>query len=211
MAKPELMRLMQLIGDGDLLTASTELRRYWSDDVQRAVIEAGFNLLGQGSFSTVFHIPGEDTVIKINHSPDDQWSIYAKYARLNAQINPMLPKVYELYENPENGMVVARVEKLEAIDYVKSVGMRDVVVCLSGDMRHSQMTKRGVRNKTLKYLRDKFDFGYKGSYSSINLAKIVVWMTQTINTNPEVRVDCHWANWMLRGHELVLNDPLADG
>lgn len=206
----DLIDMLKLIANGDLAKAAESIRVYWSSEVERAINYLGFKMLGQGSFSTVFHIPGSDDVIKMNHNPDDHWVKYAKYARINAAINPMLPKVFELHQHPDNGMVIARMEKLDAIDYVRTIGMRDVVVSLSGDLKHGQMSKRGIRNKTLKYLHDKFDFGYTGSYSAINLAKIVVWMTNTIKANPDVRVDCHYANWMLRGRELVLNDPLAD-
>ena len=205
-----LVTLIDTIKSGDLAKASTLLDTFWADDVADMVSYMGCRLLGQGAYSTVFLVPGEDTAIKMNHNPDDKWPIYAKYAKETGNINPMVPKIHELHTNHENGMVIARIEKLDSARITKSIGMWNVIKALHKDIQSGRLTKRGIRNNTLGYMKNKFDIDAKGHYSPINLAKIVIWLTKHImdDTNDSY-ADFHSGNWMLRGKELVLTDPIS--
>lgn len=202
--------LVNFIKLGDLESASKLLDGpIWREDLEAILHHFGFIILGEGAYSIVCQLPGDATVIKINYANYDPWVIYAKYCRLNHARNPMLPVINELYVNPDSEMGIARMEKLSFAEINRSCGMAKLVRVLSADIQKLELTKRGLRDRTLKYLKSMFDFGYKGSYSRINLAKIVVWMANVRNEHFGVEADCHLNNWMVRGNELVLIDPIA--
>lgn len=206
----KMIHLMDCIKVGRLEEATNFLDVCNTGDLTRVLNGYGFDILGVGSYSVVFQVPGEETVIKMNHYMWDKWALYAKYAKETGNINPMLPKVYELHTNPENDMVIARVEKLTPAGISNCTGMYNVIKAVNGDVRRGRSTKRGLRNNTLNYLRVMFDIDPKGHYSRINLAKIVIWLTGHIMEEySDIGADFHAANWMLRGNQLVLNDPIA--
>lgn len=201
--------MMDCINVGRLEEASCFLEVCNTGDLSRVIAYYGFVELGCGSYSTVIQIPGESAAIKINHNCDDKWWLYAGYAKEVGDANPMLPKVYELHYNQHVDMGIARVEKLTKAGINTVEGMWNVVNALGKDLERGTATKRGIRNNALNYLRSMFDIERKGHYSPINLAKIVIWLTGHIKGDDSVDCDFHGANWMLRGNQLVLNDPIA--
>lgn len=205
-----MVHMLDCIKAGQLEAAHQLMDTCNVGDLSRMLKVYGFKELGMGSYSVVFQIPGENTVIKLNHCERDKWWVYAEHAKEIGNANPMLPKVYELYSNPETGMTIARVEKLTSANISIVTGMYKVVNALGGDLRKETLTKRGLRNNALKYLRSWFDIDRKYAYSQINLAKIVIWLTGHIKSDySDIGCDFHGANWMLRGNQLVLNDPIA--
>lgn len=205
-----LLHMFDLIKYGYLAEAALLLDDFWADDVTAFVQEYGFELLGCGAYSTVFSIPGTPTVIKMNHASGDSWPVYAEYSMGLGDINPMLPRIYEIHKNLDNNMVIAVVERLEPARITKSIGMWNVIKAIHRDMQRGKVTKRGLRNSALSYMRIMFDIDAKGHYSPINLAKIVIWLTGKIMEDySTIDADFHSGNWMMRGKQLVLNDPIC--
>lgn len=204
-----MVHMMDCIKVGRLEEASQLIEVCNVGDLSRVIRYYGFTELGRGAYSTVFQIPGDDTVIKLNHCNMDNWWIYANYAKEVGSANPMLPKIHEIHVNGD-GMMIARVEKLESANLSRVSGMWKVINAIDGDLKRGVVTKRGLRNNALKYLNSMFDIDRKGHYSPINLAKIVIWLTGHIKSEySEIGCDFHAANWMLRGNQLVLNDPIS--
>lgn len=206
---PSVDTMIQLIMAGDLAGASKLIKPVRRYQLATKLLDYGCIMFGHGEYSIVFQVPGQDTVIKLNHARCDQWVHYAQYAKSKHSVNPMLPVIHEFYQNAENGMGIARCEVLEKVWIEESWGMGNVVRALSSDLRRFKLSKRGIRNKTINYMQKWFDLGYKGDYSRFNLAKIVIWIAELRNRDFDVQADFHGGNWMKRGNELVLIDPIA--
>lgn len=174
------------------------------DYIGSKMIGLGATLLGQGSFSIVFQVPGIDGVVKMTHDRTDKWSIYAKYAMEHHETNPMLPKVFELYEH--NGWCVARMELLHNAGIEHSIGMLNVVKAVRSPIFGlSCMTRKRKHDRIGVYLNKWFDLRWCGGYSRTHLADIVIWLA---GKGSKVNIDCHGKNWMQRNMQLVLTDPI---
>ena len=166
------------------------------------ITNEGIRVLGSGAFSIVYAWQG--TAIKITHDPNDKWIEYARYAQENWQSNPMLPKVFDLYEL--HGWCVARMELLEDADITHSVGMFDVVKAVRSPVFGLMNPTRKRKCERIEaYLRKWFDMRWVGHYNRTHLANIVLWMA---GKGSKVNIDCHGKNWMQRDKQLVLTDPI---
>ena len=174
------------------------------DYLERQLIEAGVTVLGMGAFSICFTLPGIDHAIKLTHNKRDRWSIYAKYAMENHESNPMLPKVYGIFEH--DGWCVSRMELLQDAYIDLSVGMQDVVKAVRSPVFSvMNLTRKRKIERIEFYLKKWFALNWFGNYSRKHLADIVVWLA---GTGSKVTIDCHGKNWMQRKSQLVLTDPI---
>lgn len=175
------------------------------DYIEMHLTKAGATVLGKGCYSIAFTVPGIDGAIKLTHNNRDRWPIYARYAMENHESNPMLPKVYSLFE--VNGWCVARMELLTDADINHSVGMYDVVKAVRSPVFSvMNLTRKRKMERIEFYLKKWFDLRWIGGYSRSHLADIVIWLA---GTGSKVTIDCHGKNWMQRNTQLVLTDPIC--
>ena len=164
----------------------------------------GCQILGTGMYSIVISHPNRDGAIKLVYNRRDKWVEYAKFALDHHESNPMLPKVFELYEL--GGWCVSRMELLEDAQIDHSVGMWNVVKAVRSPMFGvMNMTRKRKRQRISYYLNSWFDLRWMGGYSHTHLADIVLWLA---GKGTKVTIDCHGANWMRRNSQLVLTDPI---
>lgn len=71
----------------------------------------GFKRLGSGCFSTVYHHPSSDKVIKVTRNQDN-WIEYIKWASENGYAGKFAPKVFS-FKNFNDNFSVAVMEKLD--------------------------------------------------------------------------------------------------
>jgi hypothetical protein len=173
-----------------------------------AARDSGLTVIGEGFYSLVIRNPTMPGVIKINKRPDDPWHHYARYS-MDHSDNPMVPKVYELFQNESGTKAVAWMEELSRAKIETSIGMHKVVSAVgSPEFSKTYPDAKTAKKKIKDYLTKWFAIDYGGSYNDGDLARIVSWMAEVSKTG-HFCSDCHPNNWMLRGDQLVLIDPLC--
>lgn len=175
-------------------------RVYFVSQLERV----GCRLLGTGMYSIVVTHPNVNGAIKLVYNRKDKWVDYAKFALDHHESNPMLPKVFELYEL--DGWCVSRMELLENASIEYSMGMWNVVKAVRSPIFGlMNMTRKRKHERISFYLNSWFDLGWFGGYSHSHLADIVLWLA---GKGTKVTIDCHGGNWMRRNSQLVLTDPI---
>lgn len=180
------------------------------DDLITLVKTRGWEFLGSGAYSLVFQIPGDPSAYKINYRKHDPMALYARYAIENSKSNPMLPVIYAAHFS--DGYQVIRMELLKSANVTKSVGLSMYTRRLQTLRNEGNLSYRDVRRKIVNFIRTEFDFVASGIYDRSDLAKIVWWISGILGKSDletEPHADFHGNNWMLRGNQLVVTDPLG--
>ncbi|NPU64583.1 hypothetical protein HL667_06195 [Bradyrhizobium sp. 83012] len=92
-------------------------RSFWAngDEFGGRLADRGYRVIGSGAFSTVYHKPGSDRVIKVNRRPDN-WLDYVVWAARAGHAGKLAPKVYSFRvfnEGTPDAFYVAVMERLE--------------------------------------------------------------------------------------------------
>lgn len=170
--------------------------------------DAGLTVIGEGFYSLVVRNPTMPGVIKINKLIGDPWSHYARYS-MDQTDNPMVPKIHKFFANESGTKFVAWMEELSKAKIEQSIGMHMVVSAVGNpEFSRTYPDDRMAKRKIKDFLTKWFALDYRGRYNDGDLARIVVWMAETIKTYGFCS-DCHPGNWMIRGDQLVLIDPLC--
>lgn len=204
-------RILELVEFGHLEAASKilhEALNLCEDDWEQAIKDFGFRYLGAGAYSIVFQIPGRIDVVKVNYNSYDVWWKYVDFVKQTSQ-NPMVPRIWDYHSH--EGMMICRMELLQPLPYDTWVeGMVTTVKAVKSDIKVGGLTKRGLRDRIIKTLKTNLSFTGSVVYSPSMLAPIVKWMADVVDGNT-VLVDCHAKNWMMRGNQIVLTDPISEG
>lgn len=153
--------------------------------------------LGSGGFGAVFELPDEaDKVIRVSFHQFDNWFKAAQYGYRNEDTNFI--KVYEIYEN--GILSIAKIERLEEYgNHALYVALREILerydetLDIKPVYEHAQfMIEHGTKGWTMDHLN-----------SLLNLRK------HMITTNQRYRWDCYARNFMMRGDQLVITDPIS--
>lgn len=200
-------RLIGCLSSGDLSGALNYAPRLYHQLLElKRQLPAGWVIHGIGFYSFAIGNPDSDRVWKISWRGNDPWIEYARFVSGHPfGENPLMPRIYRL--EIQGDRAIAWMERLSESGVYHCVGMLNVVkLCRNQGFRNRFNTLKAKRRKIREYLHNLFDMRGNRNYNSTNLADIVVWMAGL----PEVKVDCHGKNWMVRNSgQLVLTDPIG--
>jgi hypothetical protein len=140
---------------------------------------------GSGLYSEVFDGPIPGTVIK--HGKDlegDAWVIWAAYCMSYGQPDPFMPVIHALHIDCENLEFWAVMEKLEPTEGVYDERPR----------------WSGTTNSTPRCIPSDIVSAFKFHWRELHKA---------MGHDRAFYLDAHAENWMWRGDQLVLTDPLV--
>jgi len=148
--------------------------------------ELGLKKLGTGVYARVY---GNDThVYKIIAKPTEQACTinYLKWCKKHHETNPWLPKVYEIRQC--RGFVIVKMERLEIGKEVSKVNKFE---------RCSGGTRVWDAYDAQKVVKTTKDAGLK---------QVMKYLARV---SPYDGFDMHSDNFLLRGNQVVITDPLA--
>jgi hypothetical protein len=147
----------------------------------RRLVDRGYSLLGSGCYSAVFEGKNKKQAIKIGSTLADPWLIYAE--QIQKLDNPLFPRIYSLHCFEYEDYYVAITERLQVLG--EDYGPDSSWMNLAREIRDCTSTEPLVRQA--------------GQL-----------LNSLLHTIDYARLDLHHGNIMLRGDQLVLNDPLAE-
>jgi hypothetical protein len=167
----------------------------YADHVTDLLKHYGFEYLDGGHFSTVFK--RGCVVVKLGHNEiyQDGGRLYAKWLYEYQPVNPAFPRVYTYLESP--GALVWWIAEMERLAPVPSNFGRYTDPHLNSLVTAMKAILWGD-----KYPEDEI-LTVPEFEASIQAAALIRarW--------PDVGTDLHHANWMLRGEQPVLTDPIS--
>jgi hypothetical protein len=165
------------------------------DHVKDLLKHYGFEYLDNGHFSTVFK--RDNAVVKIGHHEicQDGGRLYAKWLYQYQPVNPTFPRVYTYLESP--GELVWWIAEMERLAPVPSN------FGILTDPHHLRL----VTAMKAILLGDEYP---KDEILTVPEFEASIQAAGIIHARwPDVCADLHHANWMLRGEQPVLTDPIS--
>jgi len=166
----------------------------------------GFQVLGNGSFGSVWSHPNQSYLLKVFAADDVAYVAWAR-AALRNKSNPAFPKF-------KGGKIIKLTSEVLAI-------RMEPLVELSGEMSskpyriESMLSdygktiynecKAGDSDKVLEYLGDLGDF----IKSQSGLLDALLVLIELKSSDPDFSYDLHAGNAMMRGNTMVITDPLT--
>jgi hypothetical protein len=172
---------------------------------------AGLEQIGAGSFASVFSRPDLEYVVKYNRHgmSDDGYFCYLKAmvedGKFRRQyweeqiVNPFLPVLYKIQVFMRDSIYMGYVVRME-----KLLGYSDVESTLKFERDIKEICDH-IYDAAIGHYSNTSSF-YDGEALK-NLLKIL-HRASSENNNPG-SYDLHNNNWMMRGNQIVLTDPLA--
>jgi hypothetical protein len=154
-------------------------------DVSHELRELGWNRIGAGSFARVFEHPKYPLVLKIFTSKDKCYIKFLKYIQQNST-NPYLPKIRGKILKLNRDFYAVRLEKLEPVDKRVWDNQYDPMFY---DFAELNFNYEKIKARYPKYKE---------------LWKTMVDIKKDTNCN----LDIHSGNFMMRGNQIVLIDPV---
>lgn len=165
----------------------------------------GLTMIGNGIFSNVYSNNETPFVVKVGSLHDYGYLAYLEMMQeLNVQ-NPYLPHIIDVsfFRNDceyDPGRYVVRMEKLVNGSYNSSWG-------ITGDTefaQHCRFIRLGVQDGLFNSEDPRFNSNLNDAVALIQLA-----FERAKQKTTSVRYDLHCGNFLLRGDQLVITDPLA--
>lgn len=158
----------------------------------KAIKAAGGTCLGEGSYGTVYSMPGrDDYVIKVSNwgkSITDGWPVYARMVLDHGSSNPHLMRIYSLIQcdqpDAEDSFFVSLMERLDRPSDTY--------------LNHNQT--RSDANLFLKGILDEVPHLEPELQSALKMIKRHL---------SGYEIDLHGANFMVRGNTFVITDPVS--
>lgn len=144
------------------------------------LLAQGSGATGEGLYSSVYAMPVPNLVLKVGRSLTDGWLAYAAWCMTHPDPEPWMPRIHTLHVDVNAREVYAVMERLEPIEHRNAP---DVV-------------------SSVRMIRD----GSRPTTVAIDILRAVA---DGMGLSDNEWVDAHDHNWMMRGDELVLTDPLA--
>lgn len=147
-------------------------------------------------------------VIKIGWMNDYGYLSYLEILHELELDNPYLPRIHDVTlflvrgEERKNGVYVVRMEKLQRGEFKNPWSEKD-------DTPFAQQCRLFRQNATLK-LRAKMEPAAEDALAVIQLAfERAQEKVKDISDHTNVRYDLHFYNFLLRGEQMVITDPIA--
>lgn len=175
---------------------------------QRFLEKRGLVRLGSGYFSRVYAHPSSNKVIKVLNSPGtDGWVDYVKWANENGFGGTFAPKLYSYKHHKDGCFAVAVMERLDktlhnlSLTSNRSLSLsekttKDKVTFLRSALSHGI----NENNDVAMAIADILQPGYR---------KFIDAFREKFGRGSGYGYDMHSGNWMLRGNDLVMSDPLS--
>ena len=167
----------------------------------------GFVTLGAGAFSTVLGKPGYSRVIKVGRGQPDGWVDYVMWADKAGYAGSFAPKVFSLKiywddrVSGPNGWSGRPIER--DTFYVATMERLGDTVAKRWSKPEYTLYQRmcdAIYGREDARIRNAIEASYPGGYAFIKAFKDAALSDA---------YDMHDGNWMMRGDQLVLTDPLA--
>lgn len=167
------------------------------DTAEEKLKDLGWYTLGQGANAKVFGNPSYPYVLKLFSTDDYCYRAFLTYAIAN-QSNPLLPKVRGKLLRITNDILAVRLEKLTKIsemefakyDRILTELFNNIYLLTSGS-DHADEVFRNIQKKFPKYT---------------NFIKTMIDIFSKVRCDP----DLHAGNFMLRGKQIVVIDPVFE-
>jgi hypothetical protein len=171
-----------------------ELFEHFTEAAQKS----GWILKGSGAFGAVFWKAGKPYVYKVFFDPDTAYRTYIEWCLKN-QHNPFVPKVGKIIKVPGTDIFINKIELLTRADdnvsAVKKYIDYDYLENVDKDSpfwRRSGMYVSSLEKALVSLYKNNRDF-----------RDLIDHLKEDWN------FDVHWGNYMLRGEQLVVIDPIA--
>jgi len=151
--------------------------------VAKHFLDKGFRLLGSGCYAVVFDSKTDPNLVyKIGSTLSDPFLVYAKLQNKFVD-NPHYPKIYSIYEDTEHDWYMVKMEALTKLPHHKY----EVITRVKKFMRH-----------------------YDGVVLTKPMEDLVNEISKLLEKHPEIQLDLHNENIMMRGTTPVITDPLSE-
>jgi hypothetical protein len=158
-------------------------------DVSKQLKELGWKRIGSGAFARVYEHPNYPLVLKIFSSKDSCYIKFLKYVEQHST-NPFLPKVRGKLLKLNNDYYAVRLEKLQPLDISEWEDVYD-------EMIYELINESGYD----------FDLAIRKYPKHRNFLNTLRDISDSLNC----RLDIHRYNFMKRGKQTVIIDPVWDG
>lgn len=147
----------------------------------------GFTLLGHGCYAAVFDSNSDPNLVyKVGVTTSDPFLDYIKLKKDFLE-NPHFPKIYSTYIDMSNDWYLVTMEKLETVPSHK-IGISNEISTLIND-------SSAITSITIKKTKE--------------LVSLTAQINKLVNSIPDIRLDIHQGNVMMRGVTPVITDPLC--
>lgn len=170
-----------------------------SDYVDELIEKAQLQNIGSGAYAKVYSRNDLNVVFKVGDAEDN--SGYMSYLKALSQVktkNPYFPKIYEASivrgRNSYDSVLVVAMERLRELEYVSLQKLRPVIDWFDNNAWHIDRLFELSKLLGIKY--------------PIHLSQALRVLQKAYKTSGG-SFDLHAGNFMLRGEQLVITDPIA--
>lgn len=160
------------------------------EGIEASLVKRGFVLLDEGSYSQIWGHNQRDYVYKVNClEPDPAWFAYANMCKRKHSDNPFAPRIHWIRATDWGS-----VAKVEACDRTIH------------NSPYSDMTKLYHLADRAVWGRDSVLFELEESHPEL---AALIHDIRELDRSGEGVIDFHSNNVMVKGHRMVIVDPLA--
>lgn len=171
----------------------------------------GWTQLGRGAYSTVLSKKGTDQVIKIGRRRD-AWPEYVAWAKEAGYAGTFAPNVHAMKLYGDGSWYVARMDKLDGT--ISDLQWKREKAKLISNNRYEISAILSGRNKLLPEQRtsdildERLDM-VRADFIDEKFPGLIKFAKDFHARFKEDDIDDHLANWMMKGDQVVLTDPLT--